>query len=382
MRQAQPLFRSRCRLATALIVGCLHQSMVAQCPLLWLPGDPIPFAHGAVRATTLWDPDGAGPLVPLLVVGGDFGAGTSFTTGLASFDGTAWLALGVPPMSNTTALTVFQGQLVAAGDSGGGLVRVASWNGSAWTLLGTADNRVNVMAVFNGNLFVGGRFATMNGQVARRIAQWDGGAWTEPGGGIPTGEVLAMASFGNLYVGGGFSRAGAITVGNMAIWNGTAWAPTAVFNGAVRALAVRSGATPTTSFLFAGGDFTSVGVTPAARIAQLTASTNAWTAPPGLPNSCHALHVRNTGTLTFVLHAAVGDIAALEKVWRLNGTAWTSLGPIANAGGSLPTSLAFFNGQQVVGLMPVGNVHLDGALHLHTGTRWVPAGVVSLVYNS
>jgi hypothetical protein len=265
------------------------------------------------------------------------------TTSVAAFDGTTWAALGQPPLPKVTALTTWNGLLVAAGGTGN-THSVATWNGASWVTLGTTNGRNNTMAVFNGELFVGGLFSSVNGVLARSIARWNGAMWSEPGGGI-VGEVRAMVVFGSRYVGGSNASAGPIGVSHLAIWNGSAWSWPGNFNSSVYALAARLGPTPGTSFLFAGGDF---GVAPgvsAPRVAQFSASTGTWTALPGLPGSiCRALHVRST-SLTFQLHAAVDDANSDHKVWRLNGTTWTSLGPVSDESEPLPRSLAFFNGQ-------------------------------------
>ncbi|HLP84465.1 MAG TPA: hypothetical protein VK157_08945, partial [Phycisphaerales bacterium] len=40
------------------------------CEVTWLPGLPTPGAVGNEGNVVAWDPDGAGPLAPSLVVGG------------------------------------------------------------------------------------------------------------------------------------------------------------------------------------------------------------------------------------------------------------------------------------------------------------------------
>ena len=316
----------------------LSRPVASQCPQQWLPGDQIPFAHGAVRATTVWDPDGAGPAPAVLVAGGRFGAGSMLSTAIASFDGTDWASLGTPPMPEVRALTTWNGLLVAAG--GIGLqATVATWNGTTWSTVGTTNGRINSMTVFNGDLVIGGGFAFVNGQPAASIARWNGTTWSEPGGGV-VGEVLTMTVFGSLYVGGLIAQAGPALVNNLAIWSGTAWSAGASFNAAIRSLAARSGLTAATSFLFAGGDFTSVGGVAAQHVARFSASTGAWTAIPGLPGTmCRVVHVRSTGTTTFQLHAAVVDVSSSQKVFRLNGTTWSPL-----VGGVFSPMVARWNG--------------------------------------
>ncbi|HZN40085.1 MAG TPA: hypothetical protein VFD82_14865, partial [Planctomycetota bacterium] len=55
-----------------LVVGALLARAPAQCATQWLPGAGIPGTNGYIMATTMWDPDGGGPMQPVLVVGGTF----------------------------------------------------------------------------------------------------------------------------------------------------------------------------------------------------------------------------------------------------------------------------------------------------------------------
>lgn len=349
-------------------------SLFAQCPQQWLSGDPVPFARGQVRATTVWDPDGAGPVAPVLVAGGEFAAGTMLATGIAAFDGSSWSPIGTPPMANVTALTVWNGLLVAAGGTGSQRP-IATWNGSTWTVIGTANGAVNALTVFNGELFVGGLFRVLAGLAVRSLASWNGTSWSNPGGGVG-GEVRAMAVFGSLYIGGTLTTAGPLPISNLAVWNGTSWSSGGSFDGAVEALAPRIGLSAGTTFLFAGGSFANVGPVAAARIARFTSSTGAWSAMPGLPGtSCTALHVRSTGSFTFQLHAAVDNPGVADKVWRQNGASWVSLGAITDAVEPIPTTLAYWNGLYAVGLehAPAITTPLERAVRLHDGTSWQPA---------
>lgn len=361
------LDRTLCSLALLVVAG----RAAGQCDLQWQAGDPIPFVHGNTRTSTTWDPDGAGPQQPLLVVGGRFRVGSMFETSLAAFDGTSWSPLGAPPIPDVRALVVWNGLLVAAGGLGN-QHSVAAWNGSSWSLLGSTNGPVNAMAVFQNNLVVGGFFSTMNGVFLHNIAQWNGIGWAEPGGGV-TGEVSAMTVFGSLFVGGTLTQAGGIPVGNLASWSGSAWSAGPICNARVRCLSARNGATTASSFLFVGGDFSSIAGVAANHIARFSASTGTWSALPGLPGtSCRALHVRSTGLTTFQLHAAVEGVNVLDKVWRLNGAAWATLGAVVDESELLPTSLAFFGTQYVVTFetQAVATSALRQAVRVHDGTAW------------
>src|SRR5262245_42315384 len=125
--------------ASVLMAGSVAR---AQCPgevsdpLLTLPG-----VDGTrITAMVEWDPDGAGPLGSVLVVSGDFGhAGSVAAAGMAVWDGDAWSAFPAP-IANAPALTVFNGQLVAAvpfvatGEPFAGAVKV--WDGAGWQSMG------------------------------------------------------------------------------------------------------------------------------------------------------------------------------------------------------------------------------------------------------
>ena len=73
----------------------------------------------------------------------------------------------------------------------------------------------------SGNLYAGGVFSTAGGNPANRIARWDGSAWSALGTGVD-GRVraLAVGSSGNLYAGGEFSTAGGEAANRVAVLRG------------------------------------------------------------------------------------------------------------------------------------------------------------------
>ena len=82
----------------------------------WIAQNQIPGVNGDVKAATTWDPDGAGPLPPAVVIAGSFTyAGAAFAGGIAMWDGAAWQPLGAGFDLTVGALTVFNGTLVAGG---------------------------------------------------------------------------------------------------------------------------------------------------------------------------------------------------------------------------------------------------------------------------
>lgn len=363
-------------------------SVAAQCTPQWQPGDPLPHVNGTVSATMTWDPDGAGPAPLQLVVGGSFQAGGMLSTTIATFDGSQWLPLGAPPGGFVNALATFNGQLVAAAGDLSGVI--SSWNGSAWQPLGTfgqTNGRVRAMAIYNGELFIAGDFGFVDGVAASAVARWNGTAWSALGAGV-NGSVRALAVFQNsLQVAGSFSSAGGVAVGNHAIWNGSTWVAGASFNGPVESLAVRIGIAVTSTYLFAGGSFTTVfapgsGTVVAQHVARLQQSTGLWTAmSTGLGGgTVKSLFVVALGLVGYELTAATDE--SLYKIWRWTGSAWTNLAYVDDPNGAVAAStFAYFGGKYVLGL-----VSADVALRTYdSAAGWVPVngrGIDGSVYAS
>jgi hypothetical protein len=259
MTGAFPLFRRRTLSAmprvvlvvTALITTFLAPvSAFAQCEG-WHVG-PISVGpdgtNGTVNAIVSWDPDGAGSLGTVLVVGGAFTTieGVSVTN-LAMRDPATggWVPVGpngqAPPVS---ALCVWNGKLVvgSGGDNNVGTFdqTVRTWDGSAWASLGTTNTgSIYTMAVYNGDLYVGGSFWTTNTSdtnPAQSVARWNPGVqkWDELNANTADGSVLTMCVWNSeLVIGGGFNLIGGNTFHGCARWNGSSWLSMNLSNGAV-----------------------------------------------------------------------------------------------------------------------------------------------------
>ncbi len=300
------------------------------------------FTSPASRVAFNTDPAGTGAWAPLagggldgtgntlawasqftrLVVGGTFAtAGGVAAANIAQWNPTgSWSAMGPGFNGGVLAVTNFNSQVIAAGsftEDGTNVTerrRIASWNGTAWSNLGSGvgldatsqfsvvNDRVHAMAVYQGKLVVAGHFTTAGGNVpVNNIAQWDGSNWTQLGGlttestrftsGV-NNTVLALAVDGNtLYATGEFTRAGDIqSVSHIAKWTGSAWQPLAGTAAANQGSGLddwgNSLAVSGTK-LIVGGDFLAVGndltpgqtgLIPARRMAAFDTATSTWTA--------------------------------------------------------------------------------------------------------
>jgi hypothetical protein len=211
----------------------------AQCPGSWITGE---------------GPDGTNNSVFVLKVlaNGDLIAGGAFTTAgvtsanrVALWNGTTWSALGTGVAAagspNVQAVTVMpNGDLIVGGrfDTAGGITvnNIARWDGANWSALGTGmtggfTNSVRTLAVLNnGDLVAGGDFTAAGGTAALFIARWNGSAWFSMGSGFTGGGVtgnpvnaLQVLPGGDLIVAGQFNNADGVLVNNVARWNGTSY---------------------------------------------------------------------------------------------------------------------------------------------------------------
>ena len=97
---------------------------------------------------------------------------------------------------------------------------LATWRGGAWHAVGSTaalTNRVHALAAVGEDLYVGGHFLDADGiATADRVVRWDGTDWSAlgsdgSGNGAIDDTVLALAVFdGDLYVGGVFEDAAGI----------------------------------------------------------------------------------------------------------------------------------------------------------------------------
>lgn len=170
----------------------------------WRPlGNGIPTSSTIqVRSLVSWDPDGAGPVPPLLAAGGVFSAiGSLRVNGVAAWDGTSWRALAQGVDGDGSALTVWDRdgdgaeppRLVVGGGfvsaSGVAANHVAMWNGTGWESMGLGVNgQVNNLIVWDsdgaGPLLPSPVACGLFGlptEAGQNLARWSGTAWSRIG---------------------------------------------------------------------------------------------------------------------------------------------------------------------------------------------------------
>ena len=289
------------------------------------------------------------------VVGG--GVGASASTGTATVT-----AIAVDSSGNVYA----GGDFITA--DGGTARRLAMFNGSSWSALGNGLDDADVLggAVFpitalaarGTDIYVGGNFTEINGNVpANYIARWNGAAWSALGSGIggvpanpanPPVAAIVVDGAGDLFVGGNFTTAGGGGAANLAKFTvgSSTWSNLGSgTDGVVLALAVNG------ADLFIGGTFGTAGGVGVNRFARYNAGTF-FNPGSGVNGTVFAL--AQVGSETYLggnFTAGAGGSVSSPAIVAWNGSAFTSVG--GGLGGTSPVVFAlgsngsnpFFGGQ-------------------------------------
>lgn len=166
---------------------------------------------------------------------------------IARWDGKSWSAVG-GGLDDTPRAMVADGNnlYVIGGFTTAGSVAVnqlARWDGTSWSAVGSgagpldqyeSNGRLEALAVANGQVYVGGNFASYEGVAAINIARWDGTSWSAIGKGlgqpdtegnlIGYGYVSALLVDGEqIYAGGDIGMADDQRVNAIAHWDGAKW---------------------------------------------------------------------------------------------------------------------------------------------------------------
>ena len=282
---------------------------------------------------------------------GAFAALSASSTGTAD---PAWpMALSAGTISaivrDTGSGTIIGGSFIVMGDMTTvrlNIARFSADNGLDATWNPSADGSVSVLVVDgSGSVYVGGSFFSIGGLGRNRIAKLSTsgtGAADATWNPNANGAVLALAldGGGSVYAGGAFSNIGGQTRNNIAkLSTGGAGAADAAWNpnasSSIFALAVVGGG------VYAGGQFTSIGGQTRNRIAKLSPSFTGAADPtwnPNMQSTVFALALDGSGYLyAGGQFTTIGLVSGMRYIARLSTTTTgapdTTWHPLPNAGG-------------------------------------------------
>ncbi len=366
--------------------------------------------NGAVQKSVRWDPDGAGPSEPYLVLGGAFNAASNIaSTAIVAYqptsnrwfdlnldlpafsimdfavspggdlyvaavflpsspdplqgrvfrwDGTAWIQLGGDFDSYVRDITVRpNGELVAVGDfTNSGLVQhngVARWNGVNWGAIDGAPRRASkIVARPDGSLFIYGLFTSPQGSERLAIGSWNGNIWTEVATAPALIETLVAAPNGDVLAGGTFQSINGAPANGIARWSNGVWSALGGgINGTVRSIEPLEDGR-----LLAAGQFVSAGTVTLRNLAFWDGS--AWSDPaPSSGPSWSGLTVNN-----FPLQATLYTVSATSKQSIFVGGAFDRYDSTAS------NNIAFWNGEDWQALAQGTNAKVAGFTRLQDGS--------------
>ena len=260
-----------------------------------------------------------------------------------------------------SALTAVPGALYVGGEftDAGGIPeadRIATWNGSSWSAVGSptskiSNGRVFDIAVHAGKVYAGGSFADAGPPGANTnadfLAVWDGVSWgsvcAAAGATFISGNVTSLEVIGEtLYVGGTFQNwAGIASADYLFACDLTTGAMSPVVDpaqsGPVYALAAGSDGT-----LYAGGNFTDLENIPGADyVAYLSGGT--WHPMAGVTGIVRGLTTVGTDAYVGTDGNDVAGIPQADHVAKWNGSAWSALGANTSGGDGWFSTLTFIN---------------------------------------
>jgi len=198
------------------ILGRYGGPVAAQvCEPGWVPGPmtgTTPGTDGPIHAMITYGSPAR------LYVGGEFSHINGIAANnIAAWDGVQWSAVGGGCDAPVHAFTIYNSSLIVGGAFLSPGRRIAAWNGSSWAPVAdigpaTADPdlAVRAMAVFQNQLYVGGRFCCVNGTgVLENCARFDGSLWYSAPGISNVVRALEVVDFDGageypeeLYIGG------------------------------------------------------------------------------------------------------------------------------------------------------------------------------------
>lgn len=281
---------------------------------------------------------------------------------VAAFDGAAWSQVGDGFGIDDQVRTIgrYQGSVLAGGPFRGAGTAVAfglaRFGRDGWQPFGTFDGAVHGTLEHNGELWVAGEFATVNGIPCNGVARFDGAAWNAVGSGPSGYGARAIALYqGMVHVG---------TVGSPRRWNGTTWEAFAQVTGTIRALHVHNGA------LFLGG---STPFHPGAPNLFAWDGSQLTVPGGGVDGDVDSLGSWNGELVVGGRFQLAGSIAA-RCLARWNGASWSTFGGVGVRGTTV-LAITTFQGALVIG-GDFSRFQGENADYVARwdGARWQPIG--------
>jgi trimeric autotransporter adhesin len=245
---------------------------------------------------------------------------------IAKWNGSSWSALGTGVFGDVNAIAVNGTDVYVGGSfaSAGGVTarNAAKWNGTAWSgfgaPLGGGTHEVEAVAIYNGEVWFGGSFNTADGSPANGLVRWDGNTLVGVGA---IGQVYTMVvSGGALYVGGFINVSAEPTVGGVLKWDGVSWSGFGLLTSStVRAIGING------ADIYVGGTIRRTGNSDQ-HIAKWNAGT--WTNLGFFSNFpvVHAFAFLGTDVYAGGTFQRTGGIGIGNGVLKYNGTAWSAIG--------------------------------------------------------
>jgi hypothetical protein len=227
-----------CLLAMIVVAGFASAASAQGCENAWLPGEPLHGTNARIQHLTVWRPQPSDPTREYIVAAGEFTrAGTIFAPGIAMFDrvARAWLPMGSGFADEVVDLATGPSGVFAVTQRTNAQNQITSqvfrWDGASWLEVGESFRGVVRRVEEASTLVAVGQFQAVGATQARGVAQWNGTSWVELGGGVDgrASSVLELQN-GELVVGGQFASVGGdegspqrVIAQSIAAWNGTSW---------------------------------------------------------------------------------------------------------------------------------------------------------------
>lgn len=163
---------------------------------------------------------------------------------IAKWDGSSWTTVNFPYLGDVgwgiADCALYQGELYVGGNfaTPNGLTDIAVLKNGTWQRVGNSDSlkgsfsSINKLEIYQNELYIAGQILHSEGNIGNGIQRWDGVNWKTVGSGVqgPSNSINELCQIfdmrkhkDKLIVGGGFFFAGNSSAPFLASWDGTKW---------------------------------------------------------------------------------------------------------------------------------------------------------------